>query len=399
MQETTDPVVGLSYVTEFFNPADRRDCPMYTCSLAGCKSAWGFSDDMFNHVIKDKHQRNWLLHRHDGNESIAVLTRNEVLMRVIDYCDQNPVGVDDIRKVYDRLQYEELRSRPKDWSESKAKVGVTGRSMSANFVKLGTTAAADTTSSGGTPGLFDASWDNWRPPSRDESCAETIRLMRNHVGHANDMVNNFSGDTEDTYYDDCVFFLESLKGTITMTELAMSGGSTVTMELEVLRCLDTVKVQLADLETQLSEKAARGSAAAQTSRNAPVAAADQSSAAGPDVVSSPPRCEDIAAAEQVNGDRESQRLMTRRAATETFRSQLTRFLLVELEKYAHKIPDESAREELAVKLVEEKLFPAELASFEKKHLSWDMFLFGRKQEVRVTQFMKMYLDTKYRGHD
>ena len=53
------PAVGLEYITEFTNPRDMRDHRMYTCKLGGCKAAWGTSDDMYNHVINHKHQKNY----------------------------------------------------------------------------------------------------------------------------------------------------------------------------------------------------------------------------------------------------------------------------------------------------------------------------------------------------
>ena len=52
------PSLGLEYVTEYFNPEDSRAHPMYICSLEGCKSSWGTSDDMFHHVTNTKHLGN-----------------------------------------------------------------------------------------------------------------------------------------------------------------------------------------------------------------------------------------------------------------------------------------------------------------------------------------------------
>jgi ribosomal protein S15P/S13E len=35
---------------------------MYTCSLEGCKSAWGDAEEMYNHLVgnKMKHNKNYL---------------------------------------------------------------------------------------------------------------------------------------------------------------------------------------------------------------------------------------------------------------------------------------------------------------------------------------------------
>ena len=66
-----EPAVGLDHVTEYWNPCDWRDHPMYTCSLRGCKSAWGTSDDMFNHVKNSKHQQNFF--------GMKYMTKNQLL--------------------------------------------------------------------------------------------------------------------------------------------------------------------------------------------------------------------------------------------------------------------------------------------------------------------------------
>ena len=53
---------------------------MYTCSLQGCKSAWGDSDSMANHLCGNrlKHSKNYIIyHRKDPRG--ASLTKNEVL--------------------------------------------------------------------------------------------------------------------------------------------------------------------------------------------------------------------------------------------------------------------------------------------------------------------------------
>ena len=77
LRDSAQPALGLAYITEyrvgdtvtsrivfllqgifiFQNPRDRGAHRMYTCYLDGCKSAWGTSDDLYNHVIKQKHLR------------------------------------------------------------------------------------------------------------------------------------------------------------------------------------------------------------------------------------------------------------------------------------------------------------------------------------------------------
>ena len=55
---------------------------MYTCSLEGCKSSWGTSDDMFHHVIKEKHQKNFLKKISPEDPRVAQLSKDQVLAEV-----------------------------------------------------------------------------------------------------------------------------------------------------------------------------------------------------------------------------------------------------------------------------------------------------------------------------
>ena len=82
LRERGEPAPGLEYVREYWNPRDARAHPMYTCSLEGCKSSWGTSDDMFHHVIRDKHQKNFLKKMSPGDARVAQLAKDKVLIEV-----------------------------------------------------------------------------------------------------------------------------------------------------------------------------------------------------------------------------------------------------------------------------------------------------------------------------
>ena len=71
------PALGLEYVTEYFNPEDSRAHPMYMCSLEGCKSAWGTSDDTFHHVTNTKHLGN-LQKKYCKSEGMMFRSRAEI---------------------------------------------------------------------------------------------------------------------------------------------------------------------------------------------------------------------------------------------------------------------------------------------------------------------------------
>ena len=70
--------IGLEYITEYTNPRKVSDHPMYTCSLEGCKSAWGTSDDIFNHCIKPKHHKNFFKKLNPDDTRIAGLSSADV---------------------------------------------------------------------------------------------------------------------------------------------------------------------------------------------------------------------------------------------------------------------------------------------------------------------------------
>ena len=57
----TDPALGLNYIHEWNDPRG-HGVKWYTCTLQGCKSAWGKSFEMCAHLIgnKNKHSRNYL---------------------------------------------------------------------------------------------------------------------------------------------------------------------------------------------------------------------------------------------------------------------------------------------------------------------------------------------------
>ena len=66
LQGCGEAVIGLEYVKEIFprtKSRTREAAPVYNCILDGCKSAWGSSVDMFNHVKNALHLKNVLMVR------------------------------------------------------------------------------------------------------------------------------------------------------------------------------------------------------------------------------------------------------------------------------------------------------------------------------------------------
>ena len=72
--------LGLEYITEYVSKKHPAEHPMYTCSLPGCKSAWGDSDSMVHHLCgnKQKHNKNYIMYDRKDPRG-ASLTKNEVM--------------------------------------------------------------------------------------------------------------------------------------------------------------------------------------------------------------------------------------------------------------------------------------------------------------------------------
>ena len=82
LQACGEPAIGLEYITEYINPRNEHDHRMYTCKLEGCKSAWGTSDDIFNHVIRPKHHKNFFRKMNPDDPRVAGMTSADILTKV-----------------------------------------------------------------------------------------------------------------------------------------------------------------------------------------------------------------------------------------------------------------------------------------------------------------------------
>ena len=121
MKDCEYPALGLEYVTEYLNPRDDRDVPLYSCSLWGCKSAWGPIDDMQHHIRNFKHIRNYFINiLPDDKDMISQLTRNELISSAVKYeeeaggQDERNYGVILIVRNYEK--YCEIKHRPTNLS-------------------------------------------------------------------------------------------------------------------------------------------------------------------------------------------------------------------------------------------------------------------------------------------
>ena len=104
-------------------PFQNKD-PMYTCSLEGCKSAWGSASEMYNHLTssKNKHNKSYLTKYYE----IPNLTVDQIFNKSRQVFEEkktennNRVDVN-IKQVSNHMQYKDLKNRDLNWSEKTAR--------------------------------------------------------------------------------------------------------------------------------------------------------------------------------------------------------------------------------------------------------------------------------------
>ncbi len=135
------PILGLECITEFISPSHPDRPHFYSCSLKGCKSAWGDSNDMFHHLCSKsgKHSKNYITHvlkdAHGASMNKAEILARSVKEDIAQRNERNRRRYDIIKVVWDEEAYREISTRPDDWSEAKVSGGggtSAGRKRSAN---------------------------------------------------------------------------------------------------------------------------------------------------------------------------------------------------------------------------------------------------------------------------
>ena len=85
LQECGEPAIGLEYITEYINPRNEKDHRMFTCKLEGCKSAWGTLDDIFNHVKRPNHLKNFFRKMNPDDARVAGMTSADILIKAAEW--------------------------------------------------------------------------------------------------------------------------------------------------------------------------------------------------------------------------------------------------------------------------------------------------------------------------
>lgn len=190
---------------------------MYTCDLEGCKSAWGTSDDIFNHVKNSKHQKNFFRKQHPEDVRIIGMTKDELLRKAAEFeedeggADERDYGV--IRKVANYDKYMELRNRPDTWSEKKAKLGIVGERCNSNSSNINMEPLGGRKrkhSESGQPSQFDdESWAGWRPPTAAETLKDLETSFTRGIKDIEGMVGDFKGKKDDEDYKEILFYQDT----------------------------------------------------------------------------------------------------------------------------------------------------------------------------------------------
>jgi len=211
LRDCGEPAIGLMYITEYTNPRNRKDHPMYTCSLEGCKSAWGTSDDIYNHVKNNKHQKNFFKKLNPDDGRIMGMSKDQLLIKAAEY-EEEEGGSDErdytvIIKNNDYEKYMELRDRPDDWSEKKAKLGIVGARANSNMEPLGKRKRKES-----EPPQFDEkSWGGWEPPTKQQILSDLESGFQTGIRDVRDKVEDFKGQKGDKKYEEIQFFQDTYK--------------------------------------------------------------------------------------------------------------------------------------------------------------------------------------------
>lgn len=87
--ERFNPVVGLSFITEFTDPTHSSHHPYYHCCLPDCRDACGNAKKMKKHIFTVNHKSAWLKHVHGLTN---IYTRGE---DVVQFANDNTESLDD----------------------------------------------------------------------------------------------------------------------------------------------------------------------------------------------------------------------------------------------------------------------------------------------------------------
>jgi len=172
---------------------------------------------------------------HPEDARIAGLSNANILEKATELheeeggSDNMDYGV--IQVVKDFEKWKELRDRPDDWSERKAKLGLVGGNFNSNLEPLGERkgrslgAVAGTSGDGSrddrspSPSIFDEkAWQGWKPKSRLSKCQEFMNAIEDGLNDVVEEVEKFEGNEESEEFKTIKWMFENYRRDLDLHE-------------------------------------------------------------------------------------------------------------------------------------------------------------------------------------
>jgi len=357
------PIVGLEFVEEFVKPGDT---PYYSCILNGCKSAWGNSDDMFNHIKNYKHIRNFFAHLHPDDDRINKFNKNELTKKAMEYTQRHETllaedrDYDSIAVCRDRARYKEISTRSKDWSEKKEKLKKNG-SAGSSFAGGGSNNPNNIPLGYKDRGIYnEAKWKDFKEltsmeeaksNSREEK-RNTLRIYEEHLRAPKRDIN---------------ILIKEIENNIASIDLEIE---VMIDDPEDVNDLKAFKQQMEELKrkfTIVKIESTTSLSGCQSNQ------------------SEQPR---LSASQQRQADRQKYESRFKTEMKEVVLD-LAQKLLAGKGKSANDIHD------ICDMIVTDKIMPRELQSHIKKNHDWKLFVMNEKRKIRAEEYCKDYFQRKY----
>jgi hypothetical protein len=340
--EFEGPILGLNHITEYTCVTNRKAPPMYSCKLVGCKSAWGNSDDMFNHVKGHKHIRNYFTVLYEDDDRVNSQNKNDLLKMALDECIKHDImdakerDYDTIIPCQDLAAYQEIESRPLDWSEKKGRLQANrggGVGSNSNLIPLGKK----------DRGLFnEKKWMDFKAPTKEEALDTMTSGLEDELTAVEKMIEE---------EDDDKIILMQIDLSLDLIEFDFDTWGDRPEFANHLREDIKVKKKFLALKESIEKK------------QKPITSSQQ-------------------------------RQLDREIYTQKFTDQMK----AQVQEIAEKMLKGKAAidiDDVVKKIVDEKVLPKQIQNFQKKEQEWKEFQYNDKTRDGVERFTKNYLNTKY----
>lgn len=335
LEKYDGPILGLNYITEYTDPTDPTAPPLYTCALEGCKSTWGNSDDLFNHLKSEKmkHAGNYLRHVVYRNDPrVNSQNRNDLLKYAHEFCltydvlEAKDREYDTIIHCIDKEDYQKIASRPVDWSEKKEKLLTAGN-------QKGDTNHGGYDCNYEDRGLFnEANWKDFKPPTLNEVIDDLTKSVSDEVKVIRSMI-------EDGVDDNIILMQIDLN--LDMVEYDIDVLDRDNPEyLHLINEDERVKKELLILKNYIA-------------------------------------------------NRQKSQQLQREEYIGIFNTKLKAHIQELVENLLKDKPRKDF--EMIIKKIGEKILPKQIQNFEKKTEKWNKFIYGEKERTKVEKYTIIYI--------